>query len=107
MIGEKGYCKHVSGEWPFRCYRSDVSSQSLCEDQCTSLTSCIGYHYGIKYNKHCSLIPCERSCPSGFSVFGNSRPIAASMKDLKADTAPDFVCYGKIWVNATNTELIL
>lgn len=108
----KGFCDHVSGEDPFECYRAhyenytlsiDVLSQSLCEDNCTSWTSCIAYYYGrinnIKGHEYCCLIPSERSCPSGFSTASKSGSIAASMNDLKADDLWGYFsfldCYGK------------
>ena len=91
MIGNKGYCEHVSGELPYLCYRDGVSSQS-CEDHCTSGASCIAYYYH-KYGG-CYLIPSKKSCPSGF-IYGLG-PIAASINELKAHSHPDYVCYGKV-----------
>ena len=94
-ITDKGYCINVFGKQPYKCRRDDVASQSLCEDLCTALSSCIAYEYG--YSKYCDLIPSERSCPSGFySIWGQLGPIAASMNDLKADPSFGWVCYGKI-----------
>ena len=94
---ERGVCRHVSGNVPYRCVRRDVSSQSSCEAACTSQTSCIAYSYNIgdvKY-RHCYLIPSERSCPLGFEETEESAPIAASMNDLKAEDSSYYVCYGK------------
>ena len=100
LIGT-GFCKHVSGKLIYRCKRHDVSSQSLCEDYCTSWNSCVGYHYDIKDNEDCYLIPSDKGCPSGFKRLSKSGPIAASMNDLKAFLprwvcSRCWVCYGKI-----------
>ena len=100
----KGFCDHVSGEDPFECYRAhyenytlsiDVSSQSLCEDHCTSWTSCIAYQYNIKESSWCYLIPSKRSCPSNFTPVNTSGAIAASMNQLKTNSILSHVCYGK------------
>ena len=108
MIGDKGNCLLVSGEMPYRCNRVDVSSQSLCEDHCTSWNSCIGYDYHLAKKNKCNLTTSERSCPSGFkpyidddNAYIDDWPIAASMNDLKADPwgfrgSQGWVCYGKI-----------
>ena len=90
----------MSGKVVNQCYRADVSSQSLCEDDCTSLTSCIGYQYYAGKNTYCYLIPSERNCPSGFLPHYESGPIAISMNDLKsgpmtASMNETYVCYGK------------
>merc|ERR1719347_2234758 len=111
LINDKGICVHVSGKDPYQCFRNDVSSQSLCEDHCTSWNSCIGYDglFGHLAKKtKCNLFISERSCPSGFKPYNgmigqwqHDWPIAASMNDLKADPlgfrgSQDWVCYGKI-----------
>ena len=98
LITDEGYCQHVSGKDPYTCNRNDVSSQSLCENHCTSWTSCIGYFYNIRESSWCYLIPSERSCPSDFSPKDTSGPIAASMNKLKAGYPAlplRYVCYGK------------
>jgi len=100
LITDKGDCLHVSGNTPYACFRYNVSSQSLCEDHCTSLTSCVAYHFllpdtNFDYS-NCYLIPSEIGCPSGFEDRPTSSyPIAASMNDLKPGYATDYVCYGK------------
>lgn len=93
---DKGICKHVSGKDPYRCHKYGVSSQSLCEDHCTSLTTCLAYHYNTKNNVYCSLIPSDKICPSGFYPYYKSGPIAKSISELKADLYSGYVCYGKI-----------
>ena len=98
LIGE-GLCIHKSGDlwsYPYQCCQEDVvSSQILCEDDCSSWTSCIAYQYNDRYG--CCLIPSEKSCPSGFKKE-ISGPIAASMNELtfrQKDSYPTLVCYGK------------
>ena len=95
MISDKGDCLHVSGKCNYRCYRQGVSSQSSCEDYCTSQITCVGYDYKIE-DKNCYLYPSEKSCPSGFSVYSESGPTAASMNDLTPALASGHVCYGKL-----------
>ena len=98
LIGDKGYCVHVSGEVPYQCWRYDVSSQSLCEDHCTSSTSCIAYYYHTNDNVHemrCHLITSEKSCPLEFSPQYQSGPIAATVNELKAYPHSSYDCYGK------------
>ena len=116
-----GVCKHKSGEFPFECLRNGTSSQSLCEEYCTSWTSCIAFvsktltkpftELKLKRNLwklSCSLITQDRSCPSGFRpIFMDLRisgPIAASKNDLVAFEFPigkipgfgfDYACYGR------------
>ena len=97
LISNKKDCKHKSGKSAYSCYRGDVSSQSSCEDYCTSQITCVGYDYYIKTSEKCFLYPSERSCPSGFSEYASSGPTAASMNDLIVGSAGSgYVCYGKI-----------
>jgi len=91
LIGE-GYCQLESGELPYQCCREDVSSQILCENHCSSWTSCIAYDYFITDETECCLIPLERSCPSGFDVRFASEPIAAR-PELRSDSKPNYGCY--------------
>ena len=93
----KGDCKHKSGKSAYSCYRKDVSSQSSCEDYCTSHIICVAYNWNIEANKYCTLYPSQKGCPSGFSDDFKYETIAASMNDLIA-TNPESgdVCYGKI-----------
>jgi len=97
LIADHGGCQLVSGTFAFSCKNYDVSSQSLCQDHCTAMASCIGYDYRWSSNSHCGLIPSERSCPSGFTPdwaeYWNTT--AASMNDLVPYPYWDFVCYGK------------
>ena len=101
MIADKGYCGHVSGEDPFHCNRTDVTSQSLCEDYCTAMASCVAYNYNIKHNDYnnCNLIPSDANCPSGWSALNRSGPKPASMIDLQAVFNLMYVCYGKVSVH--------
>ena len=89
----------MSGKLPYQCRRARVASQSMCEDYCTSLSSCVAYVYTkmLFASNKCYLHPSVRSCPSGFSPFLKSGPIAATMTDLRGDDriVPNTVCYGK------------
>ena len=101
LITDKGLCMHVSGKQAYHCFHKHVSSQSLCEDHCTSTTSCIGYYYyfNSERRRNCNLIQSERGCTAkGFSEYFDFKylKIAASTNDLKADPSPGWVCYGKI-----------
>ena len=92
---DKGFCDHVSGKSVYQCSQYKVTSQKLCEDQCTSWTSCVAYHYNIKETSWCYLIASERSCPSEFLPQYTSGPIAASMNEVKGSSLSGYVCYGK------------
>ena len=96
LIG-KGYCEHESGEKPYRCCLDDVSSQILCENHCSSWTSCIAYEYGNADFSilNCCLIPLEKSCPSDFVKEHLPGTIAASMNELRGDSDSNSVCHGK------------
>jgi len=95
LIADKGFCDHVSGKSVYQCSQYKVTSQKLCEDQCTSWTSCIAYNYNFNETSWCYLIPSERSCPLDFTAHYTGGVIAASMNELKADPSSRFVCYGK------------
>ena len=96
LIVDKGWCELESGEFPYQCCREEVSSQILCEDHCSSWTSCIAYDYLITDKlKICCLTPSERSCPSGFITENEPNPIASSMNELRGFSDPNYVCYGK------------
>ena len=92
------YCIHVSLISAYGCFQEEVSSQSLCEDHCTSQITCVGYQYNIKGNNSCTLFPSDRSCPSGFLENDEYDPTAASINDLRVvyKSNTDYVCYGKI-----------
>ena len=95
MISNKGYCKLVSGKLPYHCDRSNVTSKSMCEDHCTTLSSCVAYDYNTLGN-FCELFPSVRSCPSGFTPYSESAPIATKMNDLIATSGGNtWGCYGK------------
>jgi len=91
FIGE-GFCQLESGEIPYQCCLDDVSSQILCENHCSSWSSCIAYDYFITDEKECCLLPLERSCPSGFDVRFASEPTAAR-SELRSDSKPNYGCY--------------
>ena len=97
-IYQWGYCIHVSLISAYGCFQEEVSSQSLCEDHCTSQITCVGYQYNIKGNNSCTLFPSDRSCPSGFLENDEYDPTAASINDLRVvyKSNTDYVCYGKI-----------
>jgi len=99
LITDKGYCGHVSymGHMPSKCFREGVSSQSLCEDHCTTWTSCIAFDYSTETAEVysiCSLIAPDSFCPSGFSH--EPGPLAESKNDLIAFRVSGAVCYAKI-----------
>ena len=97
MISDKGDCIHVSGKCNYRCYRQGVSSQSSCEDYCTSQITCVGYDYDMRGDEHCHLYPSDRSCPSGFTAFCKTRGVTtASRNELIAGRKDHYACYGKI-----------
>lgn len=55
-ISNNGWCVHRSGKNPPECYREHVSSQSLCEDHCTAMDSCIAINYYTQANIYCNLL---------------------------------------------------
>jgi len=97
LISDKGDCILVSGKSTYTCYRQVVSSQSSCEDYCTSQITCVGYDYDMRGDEHCHLYPSDRSCPSGFTAFCKTRGVTtASRNDLIAGRKDHYACYGKI-----------
>ena len=100
MISDSGWCLLVTGGLPSRCFKY-VYSDSICESLCTSLESCIGYSYSIKYIE-CYLYPFDESCPYGFTYISEANK-AYTINDLVAgkplpvwvaDSTYD--CYGRV-----------
>ena len=90
-----GNCRHTYGDITF-CLNREVTSQSRCEEFCSSFGSCLAYEYGVSgYNMgYCYLYPSDYTCPNDFEL-SEGENTAKSIDDLVSFPNSDFVCKGK------------
>ena len=63
MLSPNKPCKFSDGTNPRRCFKSDVP----CEDECTSLESCIAYGAQSNFGSFCYLFLSSGSCSDGWT----------------------------------------
>ena len=90
MVSENGYCGHVNGGDVTDCEKTNVATERICREDCTSNSLCIAYDYG---GFICSMIQPSDICPDGYELYNNT--LARSASDIVKIEDNSFVCYIK------------